>query len=87
MSKVAVVFWSGTGNTEAMADLVVAAQRVASLSEQVSAEVYDANHFAGMKEKYRAMSVPCLIIDEGQAVSFGRKNIPQLLDTLQEAKG
>ena len=68
-------------------DLVVAAQRVASLSEQVSAEVYDANHFAGMKEKYRAMSVPCLVIDEGRAVSFGRKNIPQLLDTLQEAKG
>ena len=67
-------------------DLVVAAQRVASLSEQVSAEVYDANHFGAMKEKYQAMSVPCLIIN-GSTVSFGRKNIPQLLDTLQEAVG
>ena len=62
-------------------DLVVAAQRIASLNPLVTAEVYDIAHFPDLKEKYNVMSVPCLIINQDQ-VTFGKKNIPQLLELL-----
>ncbi|MFR5149481.1 MAG: thioredoxin family protein [Ruminococcus sp.] len=62
-------------------DLVVAAQRIASLNLLVTAEVYDIAHFPDLKEKYNVMSVPCLIINQDR-VTFGKKNIPQLLELL-----
>ena len=62
-------------------DLVVAAQRIASLNPLVSADVYDIAHFPDLKEKYNVMSVPCLVINQDQ-VTFGKKNISQLLEFL-----
>lgn len=62
-------------------DLVVAAQRIAALNPQVTAEVYDINHFPDLKERYEVMSVPCLVINEEQ-VLFGKKSLPELLDIL-----
>ena len=62
-------------------DLVAAAQRIASLNPLVTAEVYDIAHFPDLKEKYNVMSVPCLVINQGQ-VTFGKKNIQQLLELL-----
>lgn len=62
-------------------DLVVAAQRIASLNPLVTAEVYDIAHFPDLKEKYNVMSVPCLVINQDQ-VTFGKKNIQQLLELL-----
>ena len=64
-------------------DLVLAAQRIASLNENVSAEVYDITHFPALREQYNVMSVPCLVINDGEKVSFGKKNIRQLLDLLK----
>ena len=60
-------------------DLVVAAQRIASLNSLVTTEVYDIAHFPELKEKYNVMSVPCLVINQDK-VSFGKKNIQQLLE-------
>ena len=65
-------------------DLVVAAQRIASLSDNVTVDVYDANRFGALKERYNAMSVPCLIVNDGQTVSFGKKQVPQLLGLLEQ---
>ena len=65
-------------------ELVTAAQRIASLSPHVSAEVYDLNHFPEWKETYNVMSVPCLVINEGEKVLFGKKNIQQLLKELKQ---
>ena len=62
-------------------DLVVAAQRIASLNPLVTAEVYDIAHFPDLKEKYNVMSIPCLVINQDQ-VAFGKKNIQQLLELL-----
>ena len=62
-------------------DLVVAAQRIASLNPLVTAEVYDVAHFPELKEKYNVMSVPCLVINQDK-VSFGKKNIQQLLELI-----
>ena len=62
-------------------DLVVAAQHIAALNPQVTAEVYDLAHFEQLKERYQVMSVPCIVLDEDQ-VTFGKKNIQQLLALL-----
>ena len=64
-------------------DLVVAAQRIAAENENITAEVYDLTHFPALREKYNVMSVPCLVIDEGRTVTFGKKNISQLLEILK----
>ena len=62
-------------------DLVKAAQRIAAENPLITAEVYDIRHFEQLKNRYNVMSVPCLIINE-EAVSFGKKNIRQLLELL-----
>ncbi|MBQ7138846.1 MAG: FAD-dependent oxidoreductase [Clostridia bacterium] len=62
-------------------DLVVAAQHIAALNPQVTAEVYDLAHFERLKERYQVMSVPCLVLN-GDQVTFGKKNIQQLLALL-----
>ena len=64
-------------------DLVVAAQKIASTNPKVTAEVYDIRHFEELRNKYNVMSVPCLIIND-QEVSFGKKNIRQLLDLIKK---
>ena len=63
-------------------ELVTAAQRVAAESENVTAQVYDVNHFPALRDKYNVMSVPCLIINGGETVTFGKKNIRQLLELI-----
>ena len=63
-------------------DLVLAAQRIAAENPQVTAEVYDLSHFPALRERYKVMSVPCLVINNGEKVTFGKKNIRQLLDIL-----
>ena len=65
-------------------DVVQATQRIAADNPQVSAHAYDINHFPNLKDHYNVMSVPCLVIEQGgkETVSFGRKNIQQVLDEL-----
>ena len=63
-------------------ELVVSSQKMASLNDNISAHIYDINHFEGLKKKYRVMSVPCLIIND-DFVTFGKKNINQLLDIVK----
>ena len=65
-------------------ELVVAAQKIASLNDNITAEVYDINHFPELKDRYKVMSVPCFVINE-EHVNFGKKNIPQLLDIIVSA--
>lgn len=60
-------------------ELVTSAQKIASLNDRVNAEVYDINHFGELREKYHVMSVPCMVLND-EKVSFGRKNIEQILD-------
>ena len=64
-------------------ELVTAAQRIAAANAQVTAEVYDLNHFPEIRDKYNVMSVPCLVIGDGETVTFGKKNIRQLVDILK----
>ena len=65
-------------------ELVTAAQRIAAENPGVTAEVYDLNHFPALREQYKVMSVPCLVLNDGEKVSFGKKNIRQLLELLDQ---
>ena len=62
-------------------DLVVAAERIATLNENVSVDVYDLNHYPDLRDKYNVMSVPCFIINDGKP-NFGKKSVDQLLDLI-----
>ena len=64
-------------------DLVKAAQRIAAENSYVTAQVYDLHHFEDLKKRYHVMSVPCLIVND-EKVSFGKKNIQQILALLAE---
>ena len=63
-------------------ELVTAAQRIAAESSKVTAQVYDLNHYPEIKDRYNVMSVPCLVIGDGEVVSFGKKNVKQILDLI-----
>ncbi|MFQ8601968.1 MAG: thioredoxin family protein [Anaerovoracaceae bacterium] len=60
---------------------VVSAQKIAAENSLVRAEIYDVNLYPKIKEKYSIMSVPCMVINDGEPV-FGRKNISQILDLI-----
>ena len=62
-------------------DLVVASQRIAAANPNVTAHVYDIRHFEDLKNQYKVMSVPCLVLND-QHVSFGKKTIQQILQLL-----
>ena len=64
-------------------ELVTAAQRIAAENENITAQVYDLNHFPAIRDKYNVMSVPCLVVGDGEKISFGKKNIRQLLELLE----
>ena len=63
-------------------DLVVAAQRIAAENPNVTTHVYDIRYFENLRNQYNVMSVPCLVINDKQ-VSFGKKNISQILELLK----
>ena len=62
-------------------DLVAAAQRIAAENPHITAHVYDIRHFEALKERYKVMSVPCLVVNDDE-VSFGRKNVNQILQLI-----
>jgi thioredoxin reductase (NADPH) len=64
-------------------ELVTAAQRIAAENENITAEVYDLNHFPALRNKYKVMSVPCLVVNDGETITFGKKNIRQLVELLK----
>ena len=66
-------------------DLVTAAQRLAALNDKVTAEVYDLNLYPALREQHQIMSVPCLLVND-QEISFGRKDLGQLLDYIERVQ-
>ena len=56
MSKVAIVYWSGTGNTEAMADLIAQGVRAAGGTADL---VHAADFTAERVEDYDALAFGC----------------------------
>lgn len=69
-------------------EAVTAAQRLALLSDNISAEIFEVVRFPDIIEKYNIKGVPCIVIDDGhdEHVTFGRKNINEMLALLQAAE-
>ena len=65
-------------------ELVTAAQRIAAENELITAQVYDLNHFPALRDQYNVMSVPCLVVGDGETITFGKKNVRQLLEVLKK---
>ena len=63
-------------------DLVVAAQRIAAENPNVTTHVYDIRHFESLKNQYKVMSVPCLVIND-ETVFFGKKTVQEILRLIQ----
>lgn len=66
-------------------ELVLSAQRIASLNDLVTAEVYDLNLYPERRDRYHVMSVPCFVINGGKPM-FGKKNIEELLGIIADLK-
>ena len=64
-------------------DLVVAAQRIAVENPNITAHIYDAMHFGELRNRYRVMSVPCMVIND-QSVTFGKKTLRQVLELIRQ---
>ena len=62
-------------------DTVVSAQHIAAKSKNVTAEIYDIQHFEGLRKQYNVMSVPCILINDTN-IFFGKKNIEQILELI-----
>ena len=63
-------------------DLVAAAQRIAAINPKVSAQVYDIRHFENLKNQYKVMSVPCLVLNN-ETVFFGKKSLQEILRLIE----
>lgn len=67
-------------------ETVLSAHRLASLNPLVTAEAFDIAHFPALRERYNAMSVPCVVIrhaDGRERVTFGKKNLAQMLEEVR----
>ncbi|MBQ6735228.1 MAG: FAD-dependent oxidoreductase [Lachnospiraceae bacterium] len=62
-------------------ELVTAVQRIVTLNERISCDVYDLNHFPQLRDKYSVMSVPCYFINDGPLM-YGKKTVEQLAELL-----
>ncbi|MDE7206619.1 MAG: thioredoxin family protein, partial [Lachnospiraceae bacterium] len=65
-------------------EVVMATQKIATLSETIEAEMYDLSKFPEFKEKYSIMAVPCLVIDDGKEVLFGKKGVEEIVGILEK---
>lgn len=65
-------------------EVVMAAQRAASLTPHITAEMIDLQHYPELKQKYKVMSVPCMVVNDEQ-VSFGKKNLEEVTKILENA--
>lgn len=63
-------------------EVVMATQKIASLTPLIEAEMYDLSKFPHLKEKYKIMAVPCLIIDE-EKMFFGKRNLENIVELLE----
>ncbi|MCD8390302.1 MAG: FAD-dependent oxidoreductase [Firmicutes bacterium] len=66
-------------------ETVMSAQQIAALSDNVEAEVFDIAHYPELKERYKVMSVPCMVVNDS-AVSFGKKNTREVFDIVTAAR-
>lgn len=63
-------------------DVVMSSQRIAIENKNVETEVFDFAHYPELKQKYKIMSVPALVINN-EKVIFGKKDIKEILSNMK----
>ena len=66
-------------------EVVMAVQRIAAENDHVTGQMVDLMHYPELKEKYRIMSVPCMVVNDSQ-VYFGKKNLEEVAELLEQAQ-
>ena len=64
-------------------DVVVGAQRIAKENINIEAEMIDIANFKEIKDNFKIMSVPALIINDKE-IYFGAKKIVEIIDVIKE---
>ena len=62
-------------------EVVMASQRIALENKNIETEVYDFAHYPELKQKYKIMSVPAMVINDEQVI-FGKKDIQTIVSIL-----
>lgn len=68
-------------------DVVASCQQLALASAQITAEMIDIGLFPELQKQYRIMSVPCLLINEGEKQIFGAKKTDEILEQILAVAG
>lgn len=63
-------------------DVVVSSQRIAIENEKVEAEMIDISNFKEIKDKFKVMSVPAIIVNDEQ-IYFGAKKIDGIINIIK----
>lgn len=63
-------------------DVVVSSQRIAIENEKVEAEMIDISNFKEIKDKFKVMSVPAIIVNDEQ-IYFGAKKIDEIINIIK----
>ena len=63
-------------------DVVVSSQRIAIGNEKVEAEMIDISNFKEIKDKFKVMSVPAIIVNDEQ-IYFGAKKIDEIINLIK----
>ncbi len=66
-------------------EVVQACQRIAMEHPKIQTNILDVSHFPEVRQKFNIMSVPCLIIND-EVVHFGKKNLEEILEILENLK-
>lgn len=64
-------------------EVVVGAQRIATLNKNVQAEMVEIFAFPGIREQYKIMSVPAIIINDKE-ISFGKKSMDEIIKLIKK---
>ena len=66
-------------------ETVLSLQRIAADNSHVTTDVFDIAHFPALRDRYNAMSVPCVVVerDGAEQVHFGKKNLGQALELVR----
>lgn len=66
-------------------EVVMGVQRAAALSDRVTGEMIDLQHYPELKKQYKIMSVPCMVVNDSQ-VYFGKKNLEEITELLMKTE-
>ena len=64
-------------------EVVVAGQRIAIENKNVETEMLDISNFKEIRDKYKIMSVPAIIVDD-EEIHFGAKKIDEIINLLKK---